>query len=44
MFSCEKYVRTVRSRVDPKELKPAVDHAVASGKPALLDVVIDGSM
>ncbi|ETX00233.1 MAG: hypothetical protein ETSY1_11995 [Candidatus Entotheonella factor] len=30
--------------VDPKEIKPAVDRAVASGKPALLDVMIDGSM
>ncbi len=30
--------------VDPKEIKPAVDRAVASGKPTLLDIVIDGSM
>ncbi|PON14474.1 hypothetical protein C2W62_28895 [Candidatus Entotheonella serta] len=30
--------------VDPKEIKAAVDRAVASGKPALLDIVIDGSM
>jgi benzoylformate decarboxylase len=30
--------------VDPKDIKPAVDRAVASGKPALLDVIIDGSM
>ena len=30
--------------VDPREIKPAVDRAVASGKPALLDIVIDGSM
>ncbi len=30
--------------VDPKEIKVAVDRAVASGKPALLDIVIDGSM
>ncbi len=30
--------------VDPSEIKPAVDRAVASGKPALLDMVIDGSM
>ena len=30
--------------VDPREIKPAVDRAVASGKPALLDMVIDGSM
>ena len=29
---------------DPSEIKPAVDHAVASGKPALLDIVIDGSL
>lgn len=30
--------------VAPQEIKPAVDRAVASGKPAVLDVVIDGSM
>ncbi len=30
--------------VDPKDIKAAVDRAVASGKPALLDIVIDGSM
>jgi benzoylformate decarboxylase len=30
--------------VDPKEIKPAVDRAVASGKPALLDMIIDGSL
>jgi benzoylformate decarboxylase len=30
--------------VDPQEIKPAVDRAVASGKPALLDIIIDGSM
>jgi benzoylformate decarboxylase len=30
--------------VDPKAIKPAVDRAVASGKPALLDMVIDGSL
>jgi benzoylformate decarboxylase len=30
--------------VDPREIKPAVDRAIASGKPALLDIVIDGSM
>ncbi len=29
---------------DPAEIKPAVDRAVASGKPALLDIVIDGSL
>ncbi len=29
---------------DPSEIKPAVDRAVASGKPALLDIVIDGSL
>ena len=29
---------------DPTEIKPAVDRAVASGKPALLDIVIDGSL
>ena len=30
--------------VDPEEIKPAVDRAVASGKPALLDIVIDGAL
>ena len=30
--------------VDPKEIGPAVDRAGASGKPALLDIVIDGSL
>lgn len=30
--------------VDPKEIKPAVERAVASRRPALLDIVIDGSM
>ena len=29
---------------DPSQIKPAVDRAVASGKPALLDMVIDGSL
>ena len=29
---------------DPSEVKPAVDRAVASGKPTLLDIVIDGSV
>ena len=29
---------------DPADIKPAVDRAVASGKPALLDIVIDGSL
>ena len=29
---------------DPADIKPAVDRAVASGKPALLDMVIDGSL
>ena len=29
---------------DPAQIKPAVDRAVASGKPALLDIVIDGSV
>lgn len=29
---------------EPSEIKPAVDRAVASGKPALLDMVIDGSL
>lgn len=30
--------------VEPGEIKPAVERAVASGKPALLDVIIDGSL
>lgn len=30
--------------IDPKEIKPAVERALALGKPALLDIVIDGSM
>jgi benzoylformate decarboxylase len=30
--------------VDPGEIQPAVERAIASGKPAVLDVVIDGSM
>ena len=30
--------------VDPSEIAPAVARAVASGKPALLDIVIDGSL
>ena len=29
---------------DPAEIKPAVDRAVASGKPTLLDIVIDGAL
>ena len=29
---------------DPAQIKQAVDRAVASGKPALLDIVIDGSL
>ena len=29
---------------EPSQIKPAVDRAVASGKPALLDIVIDGSV
>ena len=29
---------------DPSEIKPAVERAMASGKPALLDVVIDGAL
>ena len=29
---------------DPAEIKPAVERALASGKPALLDIVIDGSL
>jgi thiamine pyrophosphate-dependent acetolactate synthase large subunit-like protein len=30
--------------VAPEEIKPAVERAVASGKPALLDIIIDGSL
>ena len=30
--------------LDPEEIKPAVKRAVASGKPALLDIVIDGTL
>jgi benzoylformate decarboxylase len=30
--------------VDPGEIKPAVERAVASGRPALLDMIIDGSL
>ena len=30
--------------VDPSEIGPAVDRAIASGKPSVLDVVIDGSL
>ena len=29
---------------EPSQIKPAVDRAVASGKPALLDMVIDGEL
>ncbi|MEE3166040.1 MAG: thiamine pyrophosphate-dependent enzyme, partial [Chloroflexota bacterium] len=29
---------------DPAEIAPAVKRAVASGKPAVLDIVIDGSL
>ena len=29
---------------DPKEIGPAVNRALASGKPALLDIIIDGSL
>ena len=29
---------------DPAQIRPAVERAVASGKPALLDMVIDGSL
>ncbi len=29
---------------DPAQIKPAIDRAVASNRPALLDVVIDGSL
>ena len=29
---------------EPSQIKPAVDRAVASGKPVLLDMVIDGSL
>jgi benzoylformate decarboxylase len=30
--------------VEPSEIAPAVERAVTSGKPALLDIVIDGSL
>jgi benzoylformate decarboxylase len=30
--------------VSPEEIRPAVERAVASGRPALLDMVIDGSL
>ena len=30
--------------VEPSEIAPAVERAVASGKPAVLDIVIDGSL
>ena len=30
--------------IDPSEIKPAVDRAVASGKPALLDIIIDSAL
>ena len=30
--------------IDPSEIKPAVDRAVASGKPALLDIIIDNAL
>ncbi|MCL0044357.1 thiamine pyrophosphate-binding protein [Dehalococcoidia bacterium] len=29
---------------DPKEIGPAINRALASGKPALLDIIIDGSL
>ena len=29
---------------DPEEIGPAVNRALASGKPALLDIIIDGSL
>ena len=29
---------------DPSQIRPAVERAVASGKPALLDMIIDGSL
>ena len=29
---------------EPEQIKPALDRALASGKPALLDMVIDGSL
>jgi len=28
----------------PEDIKPALDRALASGKPALLDMVIDGAL
>ena len=30
--------------IEPSEIKPAVDRAVASGKPALLDIIIDSAL
>ena len=30
--------------IDPSEIKPAVNRAVASGKPALLDIIIDSAL
>ena len=30
--------------VEPSQIRPAVERAVASGKPAVLDVIIDGSL
>jgi len=30
--------------VEPEQIAPAVARAVASGKPAVLDIVIDGSL
>ena len=30
--------------IEPSEIKPAIDRAVASGKPALLDIIIDSAL
>jgi benzoylformate decarboxylase len=39
--ACGVYGRTIE---DPEEIAPAVETALASGRPALLDVVIDGAV
>ena len=39
--ACGVYGRTIE---DPEEIAPAIETALASGRPALLDVVIDGAV
>ena len=39
--ACGVYGRTIE---DPQEIAPAIEAALASGRPALLDVVIDGAV